>query len=166
LRARVTSKTRCTVGRLSVVDFSWGAIIKHLGYYHPGKIDLLIQFPLNLAAMSAQLTLNLAEGSVSFNFTAIAAQELKQALDTLLTSLKVVAARTQTSGAKVTPQPSTEYRHVGEVFLELFCNPNIWPTPFAAKVLLTVRDERIRLTTEAELSRIVEDLNRFLEQVE
>jgi hypothetical protein len=58
-----------------------------------------------------------------------------------------------------------EYQYTGEVFLELFCNPNIWPSPFAAKVLITVRDDRIRLTTEAELSRIVDDLNQYLERV-
>ena len=48
-------------------------------------------------------------------------------------------------------------RFTGEVLLEIFCNPNIWPTPFAAKVLVTVRDTSIRLTTEAELTRVIED---------
>jgi hypothetical protein len=57
-----------------------------------------------------------------------------------------------------------EYRYTGEVFLEVFCNPNIYPSPFAAKVLLTVRDDRIRLTTEAELPRLLEDLGQYLEQ--
>ncbi|NJK30435.1 MAG: hypothetical protein HC940_09940 [Acaryochloris sp. SU_5_25] len=47
--------------------------------------------------------------------------------------------------------------------MECFCNPNIWPSPFAAKVLITVRDDRIRLTTEAELTRTIEDLNEFIE---
>jgi hypothetical protein len=37
--------------------------------------------------------------------------------------------------------------------------------PFAAKVLVTLRDERIRLTTEAELTRVIEDVNQYLEQV-
>lgn len=37
-------------------------------------------------------------------------------------------------------------------------------TPFAAKVLVTVGDERIRLTTEAELTRVVEDVTEYLEQ--
>jgi hypothetical protein len=56
-----------------------------------------------------------------------------------------------------------EYQHRSDVFVECFCNPNIWPSPFAAKVLITVRDERIRITTEAELTRITEDLNTYLE---
>jgi hypothetical protein len=50
------------------------------------------------------------------------------------------------------------------VFLEVFCNPNIYPSPFSAKVLLTVRDDRLRLTTEAELTRVIEDLERYIDQ--
>jgi hypothetical protein len=48
--------------------------------------------------------------------------------------------------------------------LEIFCNPNIWPTPFAAKVLVTLRDERMRVSTELELTRVIEDLNQYLDQ--
>lgn len=113
--------------------------------------------------MSTQLRLNLVEGSVSFSFSPEAARNLQAAIAQLMKSLKVTA--TQPAGTRTTPQPPMEYQHTGEVFLECFCNPNIWPSPFAAKVLLTVRDERIRLTTEAELTRLIEDLNEFLESV-
>lgn len=109
----------------------------------------------------SQLTLNLGEGSVSFSFSQEAALGLKGTIDQLMTSLKTAA--TQGSAGKKAPQPSMEYCHTGEVFLEIFCNPNIWPSPFAAKVLITLRDDRIRLTTEAELTRLIEDLNQYLE---
>ena len=112
---------------------------------------------------SSQLTLNLVEGSVSFKFSPDAARELQQAIAQLMQSLK--AATQSSGGGKPSPQKPMEYRHTGEVFLEIFCNPNIWPTPFAAKVLLTVRDVNIRLTTEAELTRVIEDVNQYLEQV-
>ncbi len=114
---------------------------------------------------STPLTLNLVEGSVSFSFSPQAAQELKAATDQLITRLKAVAAKPTPGGSKVTPQPPVEYRYTGDVFLEVFCNPNIWPSPFAAKVLLTIRDINIRLTTEAELTRLIEDVNQYLEQV-
>ncbi|MBE9205882.1 hypothetical protein IQ244_05005 [Nostoc sp. LEGE 06077] len=114
---------------------------------------------------STPLTLNLVEGSVSFSFSPQAALELKVAIDQLMQRLKTIAAKPAGGGGKVTPQPPLEYRHTGEVFLEIFCNPNIWPTPFAAKVLLTVRDVTIRLTTETELTRLIEDINQYLEQV-
>jgi hypothetical protein len=112
------------------------------------------------------LTLNLTEGSVKFNFTPAAARELQGAIATLNERLKLNAAKVVPGAApsKATPQPPVEYQHTGDVFLEIFCNPNIWSSPFAAKVLITVRDERIRLTTEADLSRIIEDLNQYLEQ--
>ena len=42
--------------------------------------------------------------------------------------------------------------------------PNIWPSPFAAKALVTLRDERIRVTTEAELSQLFEDVSAYLSQ--
>jgi hypothetical protein len=111
----------------------------------------------------SQLTLNLVEGSVSFKFSADAAADLKKAIDQLMQSLKV-AAQASSSGSKPNPQKPMEYRHSGDVFLEIFCNPNIWPSPFAAKVLVTLRDDRIRVTTEAELTRLIEDINQYLEQ--
>lgn len=113
----------------------------------------------------AQLTLNLIQGSASFNFTPEAARKLKQEISQLIDSLKAIAAKVSSGGGRPTPQKSMEYRYTGEVFLEIFCNPNIYPSPFAAKVLLTLRDDRIRLTSEAELTRLIEDLDRYLEQV-
>lgn len=107
-----------------------------------------------------QLRLNLVEGSVSFSFSSEAAKDLQSAIASLMQSLKAVATK---SGGKPSPQQSMQYQHTGEVFLEIFCNPNIWPSPFAAKVLVTVRDDRIRLTTEAELTRLIEDLSSYLE---
>ena len=111
------------------------------------------------------LTINLTPGSVSIRFTPEAARNLKGLLDELMQKLKTVAAKTASVGGKPTPQKPMEYQYTGDVFLEIFCNPNIWPSPFAAKVLITVRDERIKLTTEAELTRIIDDVNQYLDQV-
>jgi hypothetical protein len=113
---------------------------------------------------SFPLTINLVEGSITFSFTPQSAQELQAALSNLMNNLKATAAKA-TAGSRVVPQKPMEYQHTGDVFLEIFCNPNIWPSPFAAKVLITLRDEKIRLTTEAELSRLVEDVNQYLDQV-
>jgi len=112
--------------------------------------------------MALPLRLNLAEGAVSFSFSPEAAQDLQKAIALLMESLKAPA--TPGKGSRPTPKKSLEYQHTGDVFLEIFCNPNIWPTPFAAKVLITLRDDRIRINTEAELTRIIEDINQYLEQ--
>lgn len=110
--------------------------------------------------MAPKFTLNLQNGAVSINLPRESARELRSQIDQLMERLKLSATK---SGPK--SQASLEYQHTGEVFLEIFCNPNIWPSPFAAKVLITLRDDRIKLTTEAELSRLIEDLNQYLEQI-
>ena len=112
---------------------------------------------------TSQITLNLTQGSVRFNFSLESAQALKADLSALMTSLKAIAVRTS-EGAQRVLEPELDYRHTGEVFLEVFCNPNIWPSPFAAKVLVTLRDDRIRLTTETDLAQLYDDLNTYLEQ--
>ncbi|MBE9140880.1 hypothetical protein IQ254_27390 [Nodosilinea sp. LEGE 07088] len=111
--------------------------------------------------MSAPLTLNLTQGSLQFAFSAEAAQGLKADLIDLMNTLKAAAAQAGEPGRR-SPQPAMEYRHTGDVFLEIFCNPNIWPSPFAAKVLITLRDDRIRVTTEAELAQIYDDVMAYL----
>ena len=113
------------------------------------------------ADFMSSLQLNLVEGSITFSFSPEAARNLQAAIAKLMQDLKAVADKT--SGVKAVPQKSMDYQHSGEVFLECFCNPNIWPSPFAAKVLITVRDERIRVTTEAELTRVIEDVGVYLE---
>jgi hypothetical protein len=110
----------------------------------------------------SQLKLNLVEGSVAFHFTPQSARELQTTIADLMERLKAVA--TKGVGGRPVPQQPMEYQYTGEVFLEIFCNPNIWASPFAAKVLITLRDDRIRLTTEAELTRLIEDVNQYLEQ--
>ena len=110
-----------------------------------------------------QLTLNLVQGAVSFNFSKDAAKQLQAEISTLMQSLKAAANVSPGARNRPSPQKSMEYRHTGDVFLEIFCNPNIYPSPFAAKILVTLRDDRIRLTTEAELTQLIEDINTYLE---
>ena len=109
-----------------------------------------------------RFTLNLVQGAVSFNFSHEAAKQLYAEISTLMQSLKAIANVSPGAGNRPTPQKSMEYRHTGDIFLEIFCNPNIYPSPFAAKILVTLRDDRIRLTSEAELTQLVEDLNTYL----
>ncbi|MEM6613200.1 MAG: hypothetical protein AAF652_13270 [Cyanobacteria bacterium P01_C01_bin.72] len=110
----------------------------------------------------AQFTLNLVQGAVSFSFSEDAAKQLQAEISILMQSLKAIATAKTGGGNRPVKQESMEYRHTGDIFLEIFCNPNIYPSPFAAKILLTLRDDRIRLTCEAELTQLIEDLNIFL----
>ena len=111
----------------------------------------------------SRLTLNLVQGSVTIDFSIDAVHQLKGEIAALMQTFKVTAGEAESKG-RPQAQPNLEYQFTGSTFLECFCNPNIWPSPFAAKVLLTIRDENIRLTTEAELPQLIEDLNLYLEQ--
>ncbi|PSN19264.1 hypothetical protein C7271_08250 [filamentous cyanobacterium CCP5] len=116
--------------------------------------------------MAEQITLHLqGEGAVTFSFSLEAAKQLKRSLADLLTRLKAIAARAGEAQARAQKETPMEFTHAGEVFLEVYCNPNLYPSPFAAKLMVTVRDERIRITGEVDLPRMVEDLNLFMEQV-
>lgn len=117
-------------------------------------------------SMASQITLHLqGEGAITFSFSLEAAKKLKAALAELLGRLKVVASQVGEGRAVSVKEPAMEFVHTSEVFLEVYCNPNIWPSPYAAKLMVTVRDERIRISGEAELPRIVEDLNLYIEQI-
>ena len=111
--------------------------------------------------MTTPFTLNLASGAVSFPLSVSEAQRLQTALYEFVQSLKTIAAQVG-QGEKPSPQPDLNYQSVGEVLLEIFCNPNIYPNPHSAKVLITVRDEKIRISVDVELSRLLEDLNTLL----
>ena len=107
--------------------------------------------------MPDRITFNLDTGSVSFDCPAETIHQLNQALDTLGQRLKAIAADPKS------PQPPVEFRYTDGMFLELFCNPNIWPSPFAAKLNMTLKTERIRLSTELQLSQVRDDINQYLE---
>lgn len=112
--------------------------------------------------MTAQLTFNLASGSVAVNFTTTAANELLSRLKEIVSVLKTKTATVGDSSVR-TVAKSIEYQYTGDIFLEVFCNPNIWANPFVAKVFISLRDDRIRLSSEVALTQIIEDVERFLE---
>lgn len=114
--------------------------------------------------METQLVFNLAGGSVSCSFNPTAARELQAKLNLIVQVLKAKPAELAGGGNKPKQHRSIEYQYTGDVFLEIFCNPNIWANPFVAKVLITLRDDRIRLSSEAELTRMIEDVEKFVEQ--
>ncbi len=115
--------------------------------------------------MASQLVFNLASGSISCGFTQAAASELQAKLKEIVQVLKAKTAATASGGGnRPIAHKSIEYQYTGDIFLEVFCNPNIWANPFVAKVSIALRDDRIRFSSEAELTRIIEDVDLFLEQ--
>lgn len=112
-----------------------------------------------MTTYSPQFVLNFATGSASFPLPPEASLQLREALQTILERLKITSGNAQRQ-----PQPPVEFRHqAADLKLEVFCNPNIWPSPHAAKVLVTLKTQLLRLSTEVELSRLQEDLSHYLE---
>ena len=103
-----------------------------------------------------KLNLHLADATVEVPLSRAIVLEINQQLDQLIQQFK--------TADKATKQPNWEYQHIGEVFFEVFCNPNIWANPFVAKVLLTVRDERLRCTAEMSLAQLRQDIQEVLGQ--
>jgi len=101
-----------------------------------------------------QLTLHFDGGAVTLQIDWGAAQELQTRLQDLVTQLQPGPRRAL---------PPFEYQYTGGIFLELFCNPNLWPSPFAAKILLSVRDDRLRLSQELLLTQLLADLEVYLQ---
>jgi hypothetical protein len=57
--------------------------------------------------------------------------------------------------------PPWEYQHQGEIFLEVFGNLNSWANPMSAKILLTIRTDRLRLIYELPLTQFRQDLQDY-----
>ncbi len=124
----------------------------------PSPTTVLTSYPLQL---------DLPAGSLSLSLPPETVRDIQTALAQITEALKAVALQTSSSerGSRPRPQRPIEYQHTGQVFLEIFCNPNIWPTPFAAKILLSVRDDRLRISSEIELVRLNECIDRYFEQI-
>jgi hypothetical protein len=103
-----------------------------------------------------KLNLHLTDATLEVPLSQSIVSELNQQLDQLVQQFK--------TADRATKQPTWEYRHIGEVFFEVFCNPNIWANPLVARVLLTVRDERLRCTAEMSLAQLRQDIQEVLGQ--
>jgi len=109
--------------------------------------------------MTSLFTFNFPGGSLGVPLPPVAVDALESELAELIERLKATASAT----GRRSPRPNMEYRWRDGVVLELFCNPNLWPSPFAAKVLLTVRGADLRASVELELSQLREDIQRYRE---
>ncbi len=86
---------------------------------------------------------------------------MAQGFGTLVKRLKLGASNPQRQ-----PQAPVEFHHSApNLDLEMFCNPNIWPGPHSAQVLVTLKTEALRFSTEVEFSRLQEDLSQYLESL-
>lgn len=112
--------------------------------------------------MLPQLTLPLAQGSLTLPLSVASATALQAQLDQLREAFRASASSPSGPSSPKQPQANLEFQQREPLFLEIFCNPNIWPTPFAAKLLITLKSPLIRLSVEVELPQLQEALAEFL----
>jgi hypothetical protein len=119
------------------------------------------QTALPLQMMHPNLTLNFAGGSVSCPLPLSAVQTLETQIQILMERLRTASTQT----GKRSAQPNTEYRFSEGLFFEIFCNPNLWSSPFAAKVLLTLKTDVVRISAELDLNQLREDIQQYYQNV-
>ncbi|CAI6009592.1 unnamed protein product [Closterium sp. NIES-65] len=113
-------------------------------------------------AEEAPIAFQIGETSLSIPFSVERAKALDAAISTLLQTFREKEKATR-------PQRWTtmEYRHAGDVsngdvFIEVFCNPNAYANAFQAKALITVKDDRMKFTSEGALSAIKANVDEYL----
>ncbi|WP_287127856.1 hypothetical protein [Candidatus Cyanaurora vandensis] len=106
--------------------------------------------------MQPFIQLHIADVSLRVRFSVVEAVRLDTDLRELMERIK------QAQANRKQPQAAVEYRQREPIFVEVYGNPNLWPSPFAAKVLVTLKSTEIQVSGEAELTRLLEDVQEFL----
>ncbi|KAL3143063.1 hypothetical protein ABBQ38_003338 [Trebouxia sp. C0009 RCD-2024] len=120
------------------------------------------------AVVGTSLTFNIAETSVTFPFQKEQAQQLSNAITTLI---QTFAAKQKAERPRRWDLMEYKYKEdegngaEGVEYLEVVCNPNAYATAFDAKVLITIRSSQgLKVTTEGRLSNLKGDVDTFLEK--
>eukprot|EP00877_Chromochloris_zofingiensis_P005412 jgi/Chrzof1/14872/Cz09g19030.t1 len=118
------------------------------------------------AAVGTQLSLHVGETTITVPFAAEQAQQLTAGFNKLL---QTFSDKQKAERPKRWEMMEVKFKGdstKGELeYMELFCNPNAYPTAFDAKLLITIRGSGgIQVTTEGRLSAIKSDLDAFLSQ--
>ncbi|KAJ7294492.1 hypothetical protein O6H91_Y253600 [Diphasiastrum complanatum] len=124
------------------------------------KVSVYINPRLVVSARKA-ITFHIGETSVTLPLSYESAKGLSSEISNVLAIFKE-----KENASRLQRWKSMEYEQRGEdgVFTEFFCNPNAYSNPFQAKVLITVSDEKIKFTSEAQLIAIKSDVDQFLEE--
>eukprot|EP00850_Spirogloea_muscicola_P002220 SM000008S22309 [mRNA] locus=s8:945909:947579:- [translate_table: standard] len=116
-----------------------------------------------LVTRSAPISFHIADTTLTLPFSADSARGLDAAIASLLQTFK-----DKEKAARPQRWQAMDFRAVTEaegdsVVLEAFCNPNAYSNAFQAKVLITVEDKLLKLTSEGQLSAIKADVDQYLD---
>ncbi len=110
---------------------------------------------------TAPMVLDMADDTrVSFRFGFEPATQLGKEINALLSSFKEIATSAKT-GKKVIAD-SLEYTYQDDSLgVSVECNPNIFPNAFNAKVYVVVDDGNVRVASQAQLTKLIENVKSF-----
>ncbi len=112
------------------------------------------------------MSLDLADDTrLSVMFNATAATELADAINVLVRSFQAIAKGTK-EGRRVI-EPSLDYAfEVEGLRVKVECNPNLFPDAFSAKAYVVVDDGRVRVSSQALLTRLIDNVKAYKTAVE
>jgi hypothetical protein len=113
------------------------------------------------SAVYSPLTIDTADDTrLKFRFSLEAAQQLSVEVNELIAAFKAIAASAKEGKREI--QKSLQYRHADDkLVVEIECNPNVFPDAFAAKAYIMVDDGVIRVSSQAMLTQLIENVRTY-----
>ena len=122
-------------------------------------ICIRVLFFVEMVAARTPITFHIGETSLTIPFSLDSAKGLSSAISGLLTTFKE-----KEQAGRPQRWSNMEYRQTEDgVFFEVFCNPNAHATAFQAKYLITINDEKLRITSEGQLSSLKNDVDTYID---
>lgn len=132
-------------------------LLSHRYHCHTHRRKSAERLPCCIQASSA-ITFHVENTTITVPLSQAAAVGLSKAIEDVLNTF-----REKEKAQKPRRWESMEFRHTEDgVFVEFFCNPNAYANPFQAKVLLTLSDEKMKITSEGQLIAIKTYVDQYV----
>jgi hypothetical protein len=112
-------------------------------------------------AVQSPLSIDMADDTrLMFRFSLEAATQLGEQVNELIASFKAIAESAKEG--KRSLQKSLDYRHEENCLtVKIECNPNVFPNAFNAKVYITVDDGVVKVSSQAMLTRLIDNVKAY-----
>jgi hypothetical protein len=116
---------------------------------------------MDVAHAQVPITLDMADDTrLSFRFSLVDATELGERINDLVRAFKTI--KTAADDGKRVKEKSLEFRCERDgLKVEVECNPNVFPDAFTAKVYVVVDDGSIKVSSEALLTRVIDNVKAY-----
>jgi hypothetical protein len=95
-----------------------------------------------------------------FRFSLEAATQLGEQINELIGSFKAIAESAKEGKRSI--QKSLDFCHEeNSLIVSIECNPNVFPNAFNAKVYVTVDDGIVKVSSQAMLTRLIDNVKAY-----